>query len=118
MKKVLLIIYAGKETHEGMGRVFNALIAAKELKEAKHDVSLIFDGAGTEWLADIMQESSQMHQLYQTLKDNISAACDFCAGAFKVKEQLQAQKAPLVGQYEGHPSFRKYVEEGYQIVTF
>lgn len=118
MKKVLFVVYAGKESHEGMGRVFNALMAAKELKQAKHDVSIIFDGAGTEWLADIMQESSQMYSLYQALKDNIVAACDFCSVAFKVKEQLEAKKAPLVNEYEGHPSFRKYVEEDYQIITF
>lgn len=47
MAKVAIVVLAGTETHEGLGRVVNALEAAKELKEGNDEVRIIFDGAGT-----------------------------------------------------------------------
>ena len=118
MKKTLLIIFAGKETHEGKGRVFNALIMAKELKEAGHIVNIIFDGAGTEWLAKLQMEDNKMHALYIELKDNIVGGCDFCAVAFNVKDILKEKDIPLSSDFMGHTSFKKYIEEDYKIITF
>jgi hypothetical protein len=41
MAKVAIVVLAGTETHEGLGRVVNALEAVKEFKEARDDVKLI-----------------------------------------------------------------------------
>lgn len=116
MEKILVVILAGRETHEGMGRLSNALVMAKELYEAGHTVKIIFDGAGTEWLPEITKENSHFYKFYNELNDLIVGVCDFCAGAFKVKEQIKSVK--LLPEYMGHPSFKKYVEEGYQIINF
>ena len=115
MKKILIVVLAGKETHEGMGRLTNALVMAKELK-GSNEVKLIFDGAGTEWLPEIAKEDSYYHKMYNELKNIIIGACDFCAGAFKVKELIKDVK--LLPEFMGHPSFKKYVEEGWQIINF
>lgn len=45
--KVAIFILAGKDTYADMGYVANALMVAKEFKEAGDEVKLIFDGAGT-----------------------------------------------------------------------
>ncbi len=50
MAKVAIIMQAGPGTHEGLARVFNGLVFAKELSEKGNEVRLIFDGASTEWL--------------------------------------------------------------------
>lgn len=116
MKKILIVILAGKETHEGMGRLANALIMAKELNESGHTVKIIFDGAGTEWLPEVVKKESHFYHLYIELQDLIVGACDFCANAFKVKEQIKDVK--LLQEFMGHPSLKKYVEEDYQIINF
>ncbi|MBI2581491.1 DsrE family protein [Candidatus Woesearchaeota archaeon] len=118
MKNVLIVVLAGKETHEGMARVSNALVIAKEFKEAGYNISIIFDGAGTEWLVELQKADNKLHDLYSELVDVVAGVCDFCSAAFNVKDALKAQGTALSSQYMGHPSFKKYVEEGYEIITF
>jgi hypothetical protein len=48
----------------------------------------------------------------------IAGVCAYCAGAFGVKEAVVAQGVQLVGEYEGHPSVRRLVHDGYQVITF
>jgi hypothetical protein len=51
--KLAIVILAGTESHEGLGRIVNGLEAAKEAKEHGDDLRVIFDGAGTEGLATV-----------------------------------------------------------------
>lgn len=113
MKQVLLIIYAGTETHEGTARVTNALMMAKELDENGHDVEIAFDGAGVAWL-EKLEGKHQLTDLYKTVEDNVSSACDFCVDAFdaEVSDDLRE------GGYEGHQSFVEYFEDEWEVVTF
>ncbi len=47
MPKAALVVLAGTEAREGLGRVTNALITAREFKEAGDEVRLVFEGAAT-----------------------------------------------------------------------
>jgi hypothetical protein len=51
MTKQAIAILAVMESDEGLGRMVNALTVAKEFKEVGHEVSVVFDGAGTSGLA-------------------------------------------------------------------
>lgn len=53
MTRAAIVVLADTETHADLGRLANALMAAKELKEAGDDVRLIFDGAGTKWIPEL-----------------------------------------------------------------
>jgi hypothetical protein len=53
MAKAAIVILADTESKEGLGRVANALTAAKEFKEEEHEVTVVFDGAGTKWVGEI-----------------------------------------------------------------
>jgi hypothetical protein len=116
--KVAIIVLADTETHESLGRVVNALEAVKEFKEGGDDVQLVFDGAGTKWVVELSHPDHKVHALYKSVQDKISGVCSFCATAFGVHEEISACGSPLVADYDGHPSFRKLVSEGYQIITF
>ncbi|TKS57773.1 MAG: hypothetical protein EWM73_03735 [Nitrospira sp.] len=118
MAKVAIVVLADTETHEGLGRVVNALEAVKDFKEAKDDVQLIFDGAGPKWIPELSKPDHKFHGLFESVKDRIAGACEFCAGAFGVKDKVVASGVKLAGDFEGHPSFRKLVSEGYQVITF
>ncbi|WP_447973822.1 DsrE family protein [Nitrospira sp. Kam-Ns4a] len=118
MAKVAIIVFADTETHEGLGRVVNALEAVKEFKEAQEDVQLIFDGAGPKWIPELSKPDHQIHGLYEAVKDRIAGACEFCAGAFGVKDKVVACGVRLAGEFDGHPSFKTLVSQGYQIITF
>ncbi len=62
--KVAIIVLAGTETHEGWGRLVNALEVAKEFKEGGDEVTLVFDGAGTQGLAEVLIRS--IHPIVST----------------------------------------------------
>lgn len=118
MSKVAIIVLADTESHGDLGRVVNALEAVKEFKEAKDDVQLIFDGAGPKWIPELSKPDHKIHGLYEAVKDRIAGACEFCAGAFGVKDKVVACGVKLAGDFEGHPSFKKLIAQGYQVITF
>lgn len=118
--KYLVILQAGKESHEGMARAVHALLYSKELKEHGHEVVLLFDGAGTEWIAEWSKPDStdNLAPIYKELREAgvTSVICDFCAIAFRVKSGLEENKVPLTAEYKGHPSIAKFADKGYQII--
>ena len=118
MSKVAIVILAGNETHEGLGRLVNALEAAKELKQGGDDVRIIFDGAGTAWVPDLAKEEHKAHRLYAAVQDKIVGACSYCAAAFGVKDKVQAAGVRLTAEYDGHPSIRSLIQGGFTILTF
>lgn len=119
--KVAVILQAGAETHEGMARALHALLYTKELVEEGITARLVFDGAGSEWAAKLLAPESPQEKGLAGIFKGLQAAgvayeiCDYCSGAFHVKEQLQAADAPLSGQYMNHPSIAAMVKEGFQI---
>ena len=116
MKAVVLVL-ADTETHEDRGRIRNALETAKEFKDAGDDIKLIFDGAGTKWIPEISKQDNKYNELYAGLKDR-SLACKYCAASFGVTTGIQDAGIPLLDEYHGHPSLRKLVSDGYQIISF
>jgi len=117
MEKVLILILAGTEIEEGRGRVFTALMMAKELKETGHEVKILFDGAGTEWIPELEEPTHKLHYLYKSVNDVIDGICEFCAEAYGVKDTLP-KNIKLRGEYGGHQSYKKYIDEDYEILSF
>lgn len=119
--KYLIILQAGKESHEGLARALHALLYSRELKEHGYDVVLVFDGAGTEWAEEWTNPSSQhkLAPMYRELsKQGITEViCDFCANAFQVRKSLEERNVPMVAEYQGHPSIAKWLDAGYRVVV-
>ena len=120
-QKIAVILQAGTESHEGLARALHALIYTKELVEEGITARLVFDGAGSEWAAKLIAPESPQEKglaaLFAGLKDQGVAydICDYCSGAFHVKDKLQAADVPLSGQYMNHPSIATMVKDGYQV---
>ncbi len=118
--KYLIILQAGTESHEGLARALHALLYTRELIESGHEAALIFDGAGTEWARDLAQPDHRLHGQYAAL-ENLGVTqeiCDYCSGAFQVKESLTDEQRGLLNDaYSGHPSIVKWVSQGYQVIV-
>lgn len=106
------------ETHAHLGRATNAFTTSKEFKQAGDDVVMVFDGAGVETVAALADPEHQMHKLYLQVEDRVAGACRYCARAFDVYEKLEELGVPFLSDFEQHPSLRKFVNEGRQIITF
>jgi len=118
--KYAIVLQSGAETNEAKARAVHALLYATELAEKGYAVVLIFDGAGTGWANEMRKPDNPLNKHYLRIKElgMTEEICDYCAESFDVKESLpEQQKKLLVGDYEGHPSLVKWIEQGYQIIV-
>lgn len=118
MSKAAIIILAAGDTPESLGRVVNAFMAALEYKEAGDEVRIVFDGAGVKAAAAFADSAHDYHDLFRKIEDSIQGACQYCAGAFEVKDELKKKDLPLADDFKDHPSFRTLAEEGFTVFTF
>ncbi len=116
--KAAIVVLADTTSHGDLGRVVNALETVKEFKEAGDDVMLIFDGAGTKWIATLSDVEHKRHALFEAVSDTVTGVCSYCAAAFGAKEDVLACGFRLLDEFEGHPSLRTLMAQGYQIITF
>ena len=117
MNKVFVLVLADTETKEALGRVVNAMETAKEFKEGGDEVRLVFDGAGTRWIGELASPGHKYHGLFESVKDR-GGACSYCAGAFGVKAAVEKSGVLLLDEFDGHPSLRGAVSDGYQVISF
>lgn len=115
--KAAIIVLADTESHADLGRVVNALQTAKEFDEAGDELVLLFDGAGTGWIPELEDEDHDAHPLYESLKDSVRV-CDYCADAFHVDGAVDDSDVERVAEFEGHPSVRSLVADGYEVITY
>jgi hypothetical protein len=118
MNRVAILVLADVETHGDLGRLVNAMTAAKEFTEAGDDVQLIFDGAGTQWLGLLSDPEHKAHRLFEHVRDVVSGACGYCSRAFDAEEGVYHAHIKLLEEYDDHPSIRSLVASGYQVITF
>jgi hypothetical protein len=118
MAKAAVLLLADTETHADMGRAANALMTVQEFAEEGDEVTLIFDGAGTRWAAALVKEENKLHPAFEKVRDKVAGACHYCAGAFGVREELEQSGVPLLSEHKGHPSVRRLVADGFEVITF
>ncbi|MCT9097925.1 DsrE family protein [Haloarchaeobius sp. HME9146] len=117
MSKAAIIVLAGTESHADLGRVVNGMQAAKEFADAGDEVELIFDGAGTQWIAELSDEDHDAHALYNSLEEHVQV-CDYCAGAFEQDDAVEDAAVERVDEFDGHPSVKELVDDGYEVITY
>jgi hypothetical protein len=115
MKKVALFAYNG----EFMCFV-HVLLNAIDMNDRGHDVKIVIEGAATKLVPELAQESNPMFRLYEKAKglDLIDGACKACANKMGTLEAAQAQGIRLLDEMSGHPSIARYLEEGFEVMTF
>ena len=116
--KVAIVILADTETRADGAKVANALTTAYEFKETGEEITVVFTGAGTRWIAELSDPDHRLHRAFDLVKDKVAGACKACAVSFGVKDEVEASGVPLLAEYRGHQSLRKLVVEGFQVITF
>lgn len=118
MSKVAIVILTDTEGGEALGRVVNALTAAKEFAEGGDDVRVVFSGAGTKWVGALSKPDHALHDTYTALKPHIDGACGYCAEAFGVGKEVEACGVRMLKDFGTNMSYRKLLQAGYQIINF
>src|SRR5262249_20927940 len=125
MAKTVIMVLADPRsgTEEALGRVVNALAMAYDLKERGRPVSLVFQGTGTRWIAQLSQKDHPAHALYAAGRENIDGVCGGCAALFGAAREVEEARLPLLRELNipgtaGLTSLAKYFEEGARLVSF
>lgn len=118
MAKISVVVLAGTESHADLGRVLNALELVKEAAQEGDETELVFDGPGVGWIPELSDPEHKLHAAFQQVRGRVAGACEFCADAFDVKEDVRGADISLLAEFEGHPSIRQRVADGFEVVTF
>lgn len=125
MPKTAIVVYsdprAGSE--EALGRLFNALLVAYELKEKKQEVAVILQGTGVRWAAEIVKPDHPANALYNAVADTVVGACRACADLFGASDDAREAGFDLVADKavpgtSGVIDLSRYLDDGYRVLTF
>jgi hypothetical protein len=93
-------------------------VTAQEFDQAGDEVTIVFDSAGTRWIPELAKPEHKYHQRFMAPKPRVAGACAYCAAAFGVRKEVEAAQVELLDEYEQHPSIRRLVADGYEVITF
>lgn len=115
MKKVALFAFNG----EAMCFV-HVLLNALDFQAHGVDVKIIIEGSATRLVETLADPSQPFANLYQQVKEKglIDCVCQACAQKMGSLQAAVAQQLSLCSELKGHPSMHRYIEQGYEIITF
>jgi len=116
--KLAIVLLAGSDTPDGAGRMANAFITALEAQEARDEIRIVFDGAGTTWLKALADPEHRYHRLFENVRGSVAGACLYCARAYDVVDDVEDANIPLLDDYKDHPSIRGMLADGFHVLTF
>jgi len=123
MKAAIIVLSDPNSGEDALGRVFNALAAAYDFQQQGDEVSVLFQGAGTRWIAELNKSDHPVHGLFDAVKDRVAGISRGCAEVFGATEEVEKSafefvKDNAVPGTAGLPSLRKLASEGYTILSF
>lgn len=125
MSKTAIVVYSDPKSgsEEALGRLFNAMFVAYELKEKKQDVAFIFQGAGVRWASEVVKPDHPAHALYNAIDDTVVGVCRGCADVFGATDDVEGTGLALVDEMaipgtSGVIDLSRYLEDGYRVLTF
>jgi hypothetical protein len=124
MKTAIVVLSDPKSGgEEALGRLFNALAAAFDLKQRKQEVEILFQGAGTRWAGYLTRSEHPAHALYGAVADKVTGVSSACSDVFGAREDAVENGFGLIGGNpvpgtSGLPSLASYITAGYAVLTF
>jgi hypothetical protein len=100
----------------------HVLLNALDMQDKGYNVKIVIEGSSTTLIKTFhdQKEKAPFFNLYAKVKDLklIDAVCKACATKMGSIEEVKAENLPIVGDMNGHPSMSKYIDAGYEIITF
>lgn len=98
----------------------HVLLAARDLHEKGHEVKIVLEGAACKLPAEHADPEAPGAKLYHEVLGLglFDCICKACGGTMGGLEAATAQGIEAAGEMHGHPAMARYLEAGYQIITF
>jgi hypothetical protein len=123
MKTAIVVLADPNTGEEALGRLFNALAAAYDLKQRNAEGEILFQGTGTRWASHLTSPEHPAHGLYSAVADRVAGVSNACSVLFGASTDAEANGFSLLGANavpgtSGLPSLANYIRDGYAILTF
>ena len=98
----------------------HVLLNTLEMSDRGFNVKLIIEGSATALIPDLAKPGASLGQLYKQVRERqlIDCVCNACAEKTGAIDAAREQGLPLCAELKGHPSMARYLEEGFEIITF
>lgn len=115
MKKVAIFTFSGEKMN-----FVHALLNAIDMSESGFDVKIVIEGTSTRFIGKVTDPEDPLSKLYSEVKKRglIDCVCKSCAAQTKSLRGAEEEGLRLCDEMDGHPSMRRYIEEGYEILIF
>ncbi|TFG26211.1 MAG: cytoplasmic protein [Promethearchaeota archaeon] len=98
----------------------HVILNALDLNDRGHDVKVIVEGSACKLVGEFNNQSNPFYKKYKELKDKnlIDCFCKACSNKMDSLKEVERAGFPTCDEMMGHPSMGKYIEQGYDIITF
>jgi hypothetical protein len=123
MKAAVIVLSDPDAGEEALGRLFNALALAHDMKQRSEEVRVLFQGTGTRWPARLASSEHPVHGLYKAVEDTVEGVSCGCAEVFGARAGAEKAGAKLLSDNavpgtSGLPSLARLASEGYSVIVF
>lgn len=115
MKKAALFAFRGD-----MACFIHVMLNAIDLNEKGYEVKVVFEGESVTLVEKLADAKSAMHGLFEKTRSLglVAGVCKACATNLGALDAARRENLPLLDDMHGHPSMGRYLDEGYQVITF
>ena len=98
----------------------HALLNALDMNEKGYAVRLIIEGTATKQVRELEDPDKPFAGLLRSVREKrlLEGVCKACAAKTGSIDSARSQGIPLLDDMAGHPGFSRYMDEGFQIITF
>ena len=94
----------------------HVLMNALDLHEAGVEVKIIFEGASVKLVPIFVEENNPLYNKVKEL-GLIAGVCLACSKVLEVYEQNVKSGLEMLDDMSGHAGMKKFIEDGYEVVS-
>jgi hypothetical protein len=99
----------------------HVLLNAVDLVSRGHEVTIVIEGSATRLVKEYREDHTlPFARLYHRALEEglVGCVCEACSAKMGSRKAAESQQIPLCGEMTGHPSIGRYLEQGYEVLTF
>jgi len=98
----------------------HVLLNALDLQAGGVEARIVIEGSAAKLVPEMAKKDSPLFNLYRKAKDQglIDGVCRACSAKMNVTKEVEAEGLRFLDEMSGHPSMSRYLEEGFEIITF
>lgn len=92
------------------------LLNAIDIVEKGGEAKIVFEGEAVKLPQVLTEEDNPLYKkaLEENIIDGVCKACSKAMGVYEINEKLGLN---FLFDLKGHPSMKKYIDDGYEIIT-